>query len=117
VGSRPLIAKGSPPWRPGRGFGQLTSSRVVGSGKLSGVSADDPLDPAEGGIVASTAAVLALRDLLVAKGIITSDEFVEALDRHSAFIVEQLRQRREAEAEGEAEGDDEGGRSWSRWRR
>lgn len=84
-----------------------------GGGKLSGVSADDPLDPAEGGIVASTAAVLALRDLLVEKGIITSDEFVEALDRHSAYIVEQLRQRREAEGEGEGEG----GRSWSRWRR
>ena len=29
------------------------------SGKLSGVTADEPLDPAEGGIVASTAAVLA----------------------------------------------------------
>jgi hypothetical protein len=76
-----------------------------------GMSADDPLDPAEG-IVASTAAVLALRDLLVEKGIITSDEFVDALDRHSAFIVEQLRQRREAE--GEAEGEGGGGRSWSR---
>jgi hypothetical protein len=83
-------------------------------GKLSGMSADDPFDQAEG-IVASTAAVLALRDLLVEKGIITSDEFVEALDRHSAFIVEQLRQRREAQTEAEAEG--EGGRSWSRWRR
>lgn len=80
-------------------------------GKLSGMSTDDPLDPAEG-IVASTAAVLALRDLLVEKGIITADEFVDALDRHSAFIVEQLRQRRDAEGEGEGEG----GRSWSRWR-
>jgi hypothetical protein len=80
-------------------------------GKLSTMPEGDPLDPAEGGIVASTAAVLALRDLLVEKGIITSDEFVDALDRHSAFIVEQLRQRREAEGEGG------GGRSWSRWRR
>jgi hypothetical protein len=115
VGSRPLITNGSPPWRPGRGVGQLRSSSLAGGGKLSGVSADDPLDPAEGGIVASTAAVLALRDLLVAKGIITSEEFVEALDRHSAFIVEQIRQRREAEAAAEGEG--EGGRSWSRWRR
>jgi hypothetical protein len=76
------------------------------------MSADDPLDPAAG-IVASTAAVLALRDLLVEKGIITPDEFVDALDRHSAFIVEQLRQRREAEGEGEGGG----GRSWSRWGR
>jgi hypothetical protein len=77
------------------------------------MSADDPLDPLDPaeGIVASTAAVLALRDLLVEKGIITSDEFVDALDRHSAFIVEQLRQRREAEGEGG------GGRSRSRWRR
>jgi hypothetical protein len=82
-----------------------------GGGKLSTMSADDPLDPAEGGIVASTAAVLALRDLLVEKGIITTDEFVDALDRHSAFIVEQLRQRREAE------GEDADRRSWSRWRR
>jgi hypothetical protein len=80
-------------------------------GKLSDMPANDPLDPAEGGIVASTAAVLALRDLLVEKGIITSDEFVEALDRHSAFIVEQLRQRREAEGESPDH------RSWSRWRR
>ena len=79
------------------------------------MSADDPLDPAEGGIVASTAAVLALRDLLVEKGIITPDEFVQALDRHSAYIVEQLRQRREAQGEAEGEGAD--GRSWSRWRR
>jgi hypothetical protein len=71
----------------------------------------DPLDPAEGGIVASTAAVLALRDLLVEKGIITSDEFLEALDRHSAFIVEQLRRRREAEGENADR------RSRSRWRR
>jgi hypothetical protein len=75
------------------------------------MSADDPLDPAEG-IVASTAAVLALRDLLVEKGIITSDEFVDALDRHSAFIVEQLRQRRD-----EDEGEGGAGRSWSRWGR
>ena len=116
MGSRPLITNGRPLCRPGRGVGQPTSSRLAGGGKLSGMSADDPLDPAEG-IVAATAAVLALRDLLVAKGIITSDEFVEALDRHSAFIVEQLRQRREAEAEAEAEGEGEGGRSWSRWRR
>jgi hypothetical protein len=71
--------------------------------------ADDPLDPAEGGIVASTAAVLALRDLLVEKGVITSDEFFEALDRHAEYIVEQLRQRREADD------DDAGRRSW--WRR
>ena len=113
MGSRPQITEGRPLWRPGRGDGRLTSSRLAGGGKLSGVSADDPLDPAEGGIVASTAAVLALRDLLVEKGIITSDEFVEALDRHSAYIVEQLRQRREAEGEGEGEG----GRPWSRWRR
>jgi hypothetical protein len=77
------------------------------------MSSDDALDPAEG-IVASTAAVLALRDLLVEKGVITSDEFVDALDRHSAFIVEQLRQRREAEDEGEGEGG--GGRARSRWR-
>jgi len=81
------------------------------SGKLSGMTADDSLDPAEGGIVASTAAVLALRDLLIEKGIITSDEFVEVLDRHSAYIVEQLRQRREAE------GDSADHRSWSWWRR
>jgi hypothetical protein len=90
------------------------------------MSAGDPLDPAEG-IVASTAAVLALRDLLVEKGMITSDEFVEALDRHRAFIVDQLRQRRdaeteseaeaEAEAEGEAEGERQGRRSWSRRRK
>jgi hypothetical protein len=60
------------------------------------VTADEPLDPAEGRIVASTAAVLALRDLLVEKGIITPDEFDEALDRHSAFVIEQLRQRRDA---------------------
>jgi hypothetical protein len=73
------------------------------------MTADDSLDPAEGGIVASTAAVLALRDLLIEKEIITADEFVEALDRHSAYIVEQLRQRRETEGEN-AEG-----RSW--WRR
>jgi hypothetical protein len=88
-------------------------SASAGGGKLSGMSADDPLDPLDPaeGIVASTAAVLALRDLLVEKGIITSDEFADALDRHSAFIVEQLRQRREAEGEGG------GGRSWSRWRR
>ena len=79
-------------------------------GKLSGVTADEPLDPAEGGIVASTAAVLALRDLLVEKGIITPDEFDEAIARHSAFIIEQLRQRRAAE------GQDADGRSWSRWR-
>ena len=79
-------------------------------GKLSGVTADEPLDPAEGGIVASTAAVLALRDLLVEKGIITPDEFDEALARHSAFIIEQLRQRRDAE------GQDADRRSWSRWR-
>lgn len=119
MGSRPLITKGSP--HGGREEESASSRRrdSPGGGKLSGVSANDPLDPAEGGIVASTAAVLALRDLLVAKGIITSDEFVEALDRHSAFIVEQLRQRREAEAEAEAEGEGEGegGRSWSRWRR
>jgi hypothetical protein len=75
------------------------------------MTADDMLDPAEGGIVASTAAVLALRDLLIEKAIITPDEFVEALDRHSAYIVEQLRQRREAESQGT-----EGG-SWSQWRR
>jgi hypothetical protein len=86
------------------------------------MSAGDPLDPAEG-IVASTAAVLALRDLLVEKGIITSDEFVEALDRHRAFIVDQLRQRRdaeiesEAEAEAEVEGERQGRRSWSRRRK
>lgn len=80
-------------------------------GKLSVMTADDSLDPAEGGIVASTAAVLALRDLLIEKDIITSDEFVEALDRHSAYIVEQLRQRREAESESPES------RSWSRWRR
>jgi hypothetical protein len=67
------------------------------------MSADDALDPAEG-IVASTAAVLALRDLLVDKGVITSEEFVNALDRHRAFIVEQLRQRRDAEGEGGGEG-------------
>jgi dihydroorotase-like cyclic amidohydrolase len=79
-------------------------------GKLSGVTADEPLDPAEGGIVASTAAVLALRDLLVEKGIITPDEFDEALARHSAFIIEQLRQRRAAE------GQDADRPSWSRWR-
>lgn len=76
-------------------------------GKLSDVTADQPLDPAEGGIVASTAAVLALRDLLVEKGIITPDEFDEALDRHSSFIIEQLRQRRDAE------GQNADGRSWS----
>jgi hypothetical protein len=75
------------------------------------VTADDPLDPAEGGIVASTAAVLALRDLLVEKGIITPDEFAEALDRHSAFIIEQLRQRRDAESQNADQG------SWSRWQR
>ena len=84
------------------------------------MSAGDPLDPAEG-IVASTAAVLALRDLLVEKGIITSDEFVEALDRHRAFIVDQLRQRRDAEtgseAEAEPEGERQGRRSWSRRRK
>jgi hypothetical protein len=80
------------------------------------MSADDAFDPAEG-IVASTAAVLALRDLLVEKGIITSEEFVAALDRHSAFIVEQLRQRREAEGEGGGEGEGQGGRPRSRWRR
>jgi hypothetical protein len=86
------------------------------------MSAGDPLDPAEG-IVASTAAVLALRDLLVEKGMITSDEFVEALDRHRAFIVDQLRQRRdaetesEAEAEAESEGERQGRRSWSRRRK
>ncbi|HKA85573.1 MAG TPA: hypothetical protein VKD21_17000 [Acidimicrobiales bacterium] len=74
------------------------------------MTADEPLDPAEGGIVASTAAVLALRDLLVAKGIITPDEFDEALARHSAFIIEQLRQRRDAE------GQDADRESWSRWR-
>ncbi len=80
-------------------------------GKLSIVTADDSLDPAEGGIVASTAAVLALRDLLIEKDIITSDEFVEALDRHTAYIVEQLRQRRDAESESPE------GPSRSRWRR
>lgn len=80
-------------------------------GKLSTMPEGDPLDPAEGGIVASTAAVLALRDLLVEKGIITPDEFLEALDRHSAFIVEQLRRRREAEGENADR------RSRSRWRR
>jgi hypothetical protein len=74
------------------------------------VTADEPLDPAEGGIVASTAAVLALRDLLVEKGIITPDEFDEALARHSAFIIEQLRQRRDAEGQNADQ------RSWSRWR-
>jgi hypothetical protein len=74
------------------------------------VTADEPLDPAEGGIVASTAAVLALRDLLVEKGIITPDEFDEALARHSAFIIEQLRQRRAAEDQ------DADRPSWSRWR-
>lgn len=78
-------------------------------GKLSGVTADEPLDPADGGIVASTAAVLALRDLLVEKGVITPDEFDEALGRHSAFIIEQLRQRRDEEAQN-------ADRSWSRWR-
>jgi hypothetical protein len=82
-------------------------------GKLLGVPADDPLDPAEGGIVASTAAVLALRDLLVEKGIITPDEFVDALDRHTAYVVEQLRRRRraESEAEDEAQGEGADGRS------
>ena len=75
------------------------------------MTAEEPLDPAEGGIVASTAAVLALRDLLVEKGVITPDEFVEALDRHSAFIIEQLRQRRDAESQ------DADQSSWSRWQR
>lgn len=75
------------------------------------MTADDSLDPAEGAIVASTAAVLALRDLLIEKDIITSDEFDEALNRHRAYIVEQLRQRRDAEGEGPEN------RSWSQWHR
>jgi hypothetical protein len=101
-----LITARSPAWWPGRVAWPAHVVVAGRGGKLSGMSADDPLDPAEGGIVAATAAVLALRDLLVEKGIITADEFDAALDRHSAFIVEQLRQRR-----GQAE-EDIDPRSW-----
>jgi hypothetical protein len=59
----------------------------------------DLLCPAKGAIFASAAAVMALRGLLIEKGIITSDDFVEALDRHRAYVIEQLRQRRVEESD------------------
>jgi hypothetical protein len=94
--SRRRAPAARPPSREATG---TTGGRCGRAGGKRSAMTVDLLCPAKGAIFASAAAVMALRDLLIEKGIITSDDFVEALDRHRAYVIEQLRQRRVEESD------------------